>query len=142
MSSLMNGSQLELSYEIYMGRWEWNRWWKTAETLECFTANIMMHNDSAFEQNVLLVKHVNGVFSLTQDETLSSNVQKIVGARVVYLWHSAASKNPFENGEAASNDHVVADVLHDASGLASHQSEQDRGWRNGRRPYLLVFKGI
>lgn len=60
-------------------------------------------------------------------KTLSSNVQKLVSVRVVYLWHSAASKNPFENGEAASNNHVVADVLHDASGLASHQSEQDRG---------------
>lgn len=99
-----------------------------------------MHNDGVFEQNILLVKHVNVVFRLTRDETLSSNVQRIV--RVVYLWHSAASKNPFENGEAASNDHVVTDVLHDASGLASHQSKQDWGWRNDRSPYLLVFKGI
>lgn len=44
---------------------------------------------------------------------------------VAHLWHSAASKYSFEDGQAASDNHVVADVLHDASGLAGHQSEQD-----------------
>lgn len=44
----------------------------------------------------------------------------------MYLWHSAASKYSFENGQAASDDHVVADVLHDAGGLPGHQSEKDR----------------
>lgn len=41
----------------------------------------MMHNDGAFEQNVLLV--VNVVFRLTRDETLSSDVQIIVSVSCV-----------------------------------------------------------
>lgn len=45
---------------------------------------------------------------------------------VVYLRHGAASKYSFEDGEAATDDNIVADVLHDASGLAGHQGEQDR----------------
>lgn len=44
-----------------------------------------------------------------------------------YLRHSAASKYSFEDSQAASNDHIVADVLHNASGLTGHQGEQDRG---------------
>lgn len=44
-----------------------------------------------------------------------------------YLRYRAASKYSFENGQAASDNNVVTDVLHDASGLTSHQSEQDRG---------------
>lgn len=49
--------------------------------------------------------------------------------RVLYLRHGTASKYSFENGKAAANNHVITDVLHDASGLTSHQSEQDRGWK-------------
>lgn len=52
----------------------------------------------------------------------------------MYLWHGAASKNPFENGKAASHNHVIADVLHDASGLASHQGQQDGGWKENKKP--------
>ncbi len=48
------------------------------------------------------------------------------------LWYGTASKYSFENGQAASDNHIIADVLHDAGRLTSHQSEQDRGWGEKR----------
>lgn len=47
----------------------------------------------------------------------------------LYLRNGAASKYSFKDGEAASDDDVVADVLHDAGGLAGHEREQDGSCR-------------
>lgn len=57
----------------------------------------------------------------------------------VHLWHGAASKNPLENGEAPSHNHVIADVLHDAGGLARHQRQQDGSCGADVEPCLSAF---
>lgn len=68
------------------------------------------------------------------------NTEVLQSLRVEYLRHSTTSKYSFENGQAASNNHVITDVLHDARRLTSHQSEQDRGWKEKRHD-LLQFIG-
>lgn len=53
-----------------------------------------------------------------------------------YLWHRTAAKYPFKNGQAASNDDIIADVLHDACGLTGHQGEEDGSWRESSRVWV------
>ena len=41
-------------------------------------------------------------------------------------WHIGGAKDAFEDGNAATHDHVVRHVLHDGGGLPSHKGEQHR----------------
>lgn len=119
----------------------------TLSVLDCKQHTV--HNEGVCEQNFQLrqikVKEVlkskrsrwrktNGLTNVEHWCTENTTV------RVVYLRHGTASKYSFENGKAASNNHVITDVLHDASGLTGHQSEQDRGWKE-KRHNLLHFMG-
>ena len=41
-------------------------------------------------------------------------------------WQIGGAKDAFEDGDAATHDHVVGHVLHDGGGLPSHKGEQHR----------------
>lgn len=69
-------------------------------------------------------------------------MQRCAPVLFVYLWHGATSENPLEDGEAPSHNHVIADVLHDAGGLARHQRQQDGSCGEDRKPCLSAFASL
>lgn len=67
-------------------------------------------------------------YSASRDGGRLSSVY-IQNVKLAHLRNCTAAKDSLQDCEAAAHDDIIADVLHDACSLSSHQRQQNGGYQ-------------
>ena len=58
---------------------------------------------------------------------------------LLWRWYIGSAEDAFQDGNAAANDDVVGDILHDGSSFSGNQGEQYRSLKEKMRAFFSLM---